>query len=341
MARLAVVMGDPTGIGPEVLARVLAEGLTQDILLIGDADVWKEAQDVAGVKVGLIPADRPGSPAGGAVPFLHLPPQDRTWTRGTMSPAAGLASAQWLEQAVRLALDGAADAVVFAPLNKQAIIRAGYRIRDEYELCARLAGVEEHDEMNVIPHPAAPAGGRLLWVARVTGHTPVREVSALLTRERILRTIRLAHRVASSTSPTPPAVGVAALNPHAGEGGLLGDEEDRLIRPAIDDAVGEGINAAGPIPADHVFRQARGGQFDVVVAMYHDQAQIATKLLGFEMGVSVGVGYPFVMTTPSHGTAFDIVGRGAADARPMRQALTIAARLAAQAEEDRGRSGLR
>ena len=195
--------------------------------------------------------------------------------------------------------------------------------------------------MNVIPHPAAPAGGRLLWVARVTGHTPVREVSALLTRERILRTIRLAHRVASSTSPTAPAIAVAALNPHAGEGGLLGDEEERLIRPAIEDAAGQGIAAAGPIPADHVFRQARAGRFDVVVAMYHDQAQIATKLLGFEMGVSVGVGYPFVMTTPSHGTAFDIAGRGIADARPMRQALTIAARLAAQADESRGRSGLR
>ena len=335
MARLALVMGDPTGIGPEVLARALADGLSQDVLLIGDADVWREAQAVAGVNVGLIPADQPGSTAGGAVPFFHLPPQDRTWTRGIMSPAAGRASAQWLEQAVRLALAGAADAVVFAPLNKQAIIRAGYRIRDEYELCAQLAGAEDYDEMNVIPHPAEPPGGRLLWVARVTGHTPFRDVPAHLTRERIVRTIRLAHRVASHTSPTPPAIGVAALNPHAGEGGMLGDEEERLIRPAIADAVGLGIKAAGPIPADHIFRQARAGQFDVVVAMYHDQAQIATKLLGFEMGVSVGVGYPFVMTTPSHGTAFDIAGRGVADPRPMRQALTIAARLAAQGEEDR------
>jgi len=335
MARLAVVMGDPAGIGPEVLARTLAEGLTQDVLLIGDADVWAQAQDVAGVRVGLIPADRPGSPAGGAVPFLPLPPEDRSWTRGAMSPAAGRAAAQWLVAAVRLALEGAADAVVFAPLNKQAIIRAGYRVRDEYELCAQLAGVEDHDEMNVIPHPAAPASGRLLWVARVTGHAAFAAVPAALTRERILRTIRLAHRVASGTSPTAPAIGVAALNPHAGEGGLLGDEEERLIGPAIADAAGEGINASGPVPADHIFRQARAGRFDVVVAMYHDQAQIATKLLGFEMGVSVGVGYPFVMTTPSHGTAFDIAGRGVADARPMRQALTIAGRLTAQADAGR------
>jgi 4-hydroxythreonine-4-phosphate dehydrogenase len=198
-------------------------------------------------------------------------------------------------------------------------------VRDEYELCAHLAHVDEHDEMNVIPHPAGGAEERLLWVARVTGHTPFREIPSRLTRERILRTIRLAHTVASDAGTAPPAIGVAALNPHAGEGGLLGDEEERLIRPAIADAVAHGIRATGPIPADHVFRQARAGRFDVVVAMYHDQAQIATKLLGF--------GYPFVMTTPSHGTAFDIVGRGLADPRPMRQALTIAARLATRIED--------
>lgn len=333
MARLAVIMGDPTGIGPEVLAKALAGGSSQDILLIGDADVWQDAQEISGVKVGLIPADRPGNAAAGAVPFLHLPPEDRGWTRGLASAAAGRASAQWLERAVRLALDRAADAVVFAPLNKQAIIRAGYGVRDEYELCARLAHVDDHDEMNVIPHPAPSAGERLLWVARVTGHVPFREIPAQLSRTRILRTIRLAHRVAAGAGAAPPAIGVAALNPHAGEGGLLGDEEERAIRPAIADAAAEGINAAGPIPADHVFRQARAGRFDVVVTMYHDQSQIATKLLGFEMGVSVGVGYPFVMTTPSHGTAFDIVGRGVADPRPMRQALTIAARLATKIDD--------
>lgn len=328
MARIAVVMGDPTGIGPEVLARTLADGVSQEILLIGDAGVWREAQEIAGVTVGLIPADRPGGATGGAVPFMHLPPDRRGWTRGVMSPDAGRAAARWLEAAVRVAMAGAADAVVFAPLNKQAIIRAGYDVRDEYALCARLAGVDDHDEVNVIPHPAAGTGERLLWVARVTGHAPLREVASTLSRERILRTIRLVHDLAVRAGATPPAIGVAALNPHAGEGGLLGDEEARLIGPAIADAVAGGINAAGPVPADHVFRQARDGRFDAVVAMYHDQAQIATKLLGFERGVSVGVGYPFVMTTPSHGTAFDIAGQGAADPRPMRQALSIAARLA-------------
>jgi 4-hydroxythreonine-4-phosphate dehydrogenase len=131
---------------------------------------------------------------------------------------------------------------------------------------------------------------------------------------QVLRAIRLAHRVASGAGGNELRIGVAALNPHAGEGGLLGDEEERVITPAVVAAITEGINAMGPIPADHIFRQARAGRFDVVVSMHHDQAQIATKLLGFEMGVSVGTGLPFPMTTPSHGTAFDIAGQGAADA---------------------------
>ncbi|MGH2398973.1 MAG: PdxA family dehydrogenase, partial [bacterium] len=261
------------------------------------------------------------------------PANDRGWRLGELSPAAGRATGTWMERAVRLALDRFVDGLVFAPLNKQAMIKGGYPVRDEYELCAKLAGVAEYDEVNVIPHPAAPGSDRLLWVARVTGHAALRDIAPMVTRERVLRTIRLAHRVASSAAPSDaaadkPRIGVAALNPHGGEGGLLGDEEERIITPAVVAAITEGISAMGPIPADHIFRHAREGRYDVVVAMYHDQAQIATKLLGFEMGVSVGVGYPFVMATPSHGTAFDIAGKGVADSRPMAQALSIAGRLA-------------
>ncbi|MBI4278884.1 MAG: 4-hydroxythreonine-4-phosphate dehydrogenase PdxA [Armatimonadetes bacterium] len=359
MARLAVVIGDPTGIGPEVLARALVaspRGAPAELLVIGDAQTWEEAQRGAGVRLPPVPAERPRAAGSEGVPFLDLPPEERDWRTGEMSPAAGRAAARWLEHAVRLALAGDADAVVFAPLNKQAIMRAGYAARDEYDLCAALAGVAEHDEMNVIPArstcceasrstaladtAAHPAGRDLLWVARVTSHVPLREVTGLLTVERVLRTIRLAHGVASAAAGAPgaggharrgaagPRVGVAALNPHAGEGGLAGDEETRIIRPAIEAAAAEGINASGPHPADHIFRRARAGDLDAVVSMYHDQAQIATKLLGFERGVSVGVGYPFVLVTPSHGTAFDIAGRGIADPGPMGQALLIAERLA-------------
>lgn len=324
MSRLAVVIGDPTGIGPEVLAKALAAGVTADLLLVGDPVVWEEAQRVGGVRVPAVPSSRPGPINPDGVPFLAMPPADRSWKVGGISPAAGRATAEWLKAAVRLAMDGAADAVVFAPLNKQAIIRAGYRVRDEYELIASLVDASDHDEVNVIPHPA---GGGLLWVARATSHVPLRDVPTLLTTGRVLRTIRLAHRVARAAGNTSPRIGVAALNPHAGENGAVGDEEIRVIRPAIEAANTERIDASGPHPADHIFRLARAGRFDAVVAMYHDQAQIATKLLGFDRGVSVGVGYPFITVTPSHGTAFDIAGKGVADPQPMIQALTLADRL--------------
>ena len=334
MTRLAVVIGDPTGVGPEVVARALHEAARTPrppaVLLIGDASVWTEAQRLVHVELPVAPADRPAPLTRGRVPFLDLPPGDRAWQPGVMSSAAGKAAAQWLEHAVRLALAGVVDAVVFAPLNKQAMIRAGFPVRDEYDLCASLARVTDHDEMNVIPHPAGPrsAGADLLWVARATSHVALREVASLLTVDLVLRTIRVAHRTAASAGARVPRIGVAALNPHAGEGGLFGDEERRVIEPAIAAAAAEGIAVSGPHAPDHIFRRARAGELDVVVAMYHDQAQIATKLLGFERGVSVGVGYPFVLTTPSHGTAFDIVGKGVANPGPMRQALLIAERLA-------------
>lgn len=323
---IAAVIGDPTGIGPEVLVKALAQGLDARVLVVGDTSVWERAQQVAGVTLPSRLSEQPG-PVGRDVPFHEIQAGDALWTVGNVSPVAGVASAVWLKTAVRFALDHLVDAVVFAPLNKQAIIRGGFTVRDEYELCASLAGITEYDEMNVIPHPAGAESGRLLWVARATSHVPVKDVPSMLTVERVVQTIRRAAETATSAGTPAPQVGVAALNPHAGEGGVLGDEETRVIAPAIAAAVAEGIAATGPHPADHVFRLARAGQFDAVVSMYHDQAQIATKLLGFERGVSVGIGYPFVMTTPSHGTAFDIVGKGVADHRPMRQALLIAERL--------------
>jgi 4-hydroxythreonine-4-phosphate dehydrogenase len=330
VAKLAVVIGDPTGIGPEVLAKALAADSPRDeLLLIGDERVWEQAQRIAGVRLAARAADRPGRITPHGVPFLDVPVPDRAWSLGQVSPAAGRAVGAWMAKGVELALRGQVDGLTFAPLNKQALIRAGHPVRDEYEFCAHLAGASEHDEVNVIPHPASPGSGRLLWVARATSHLPLRDVARTLTKAQVLRAIRLAHRVARGAGGGELRVGVAALNPHAGEGGLMGDEEERVITPAVVAAITEGINAMGPIPADHIFRQARAGRFDVVVSMYHDQAQIATKLLGFERGVSVGTGLSFLLTTPSHGTAFDIAGQGAADARPMAQALRIASALAA------------
>jgi 4-hydroxythreonine-4-phosphate dehydrogenase len=324
MSRLAVVIGDPTGIGPEVLAKALAGGIDADVLLVGDPQVWDDAQRIAGVRIPSVSASHPGRVTPNGVPFLAVPAADRNWNLGVMSPAAGRATAEWLKKAVELTMAGVTGAVVFAPLNKQAIIRSGQPVRDEYEFIASLVGVREHHEVNVIPHPA---GDGLLWVARATSHVPLRDVPRLLTQQRVLRTIRLAHRVAAAAGTASPRVGVAAFNPHAGEDGTMGDEEVRIVRPVIEEALTERIDASGPHPADHVFRMARAGRFDAVVAMYHDQAQIATKLLGFDRGVSVGVGYPFITVTPSHGTAFDIAGKGVADPQPMIQALRLADQL--------------
>jgi len=324
LARLAIAMGDPSGIGPEVLAKALAQPLDCPHVVIGDRDVWTRACQVVGADLSLAPADGPARRPG-AIPFLQVDPPVTGWVAGRASEEAGRTAAAWLQAAVQLALSGLADAVVFAPLNKQALRLAGFGVSDEYELVARLAGVAEHDEVNVIPHPA---GSGLLWVARATSHVPLREVPSLLDEQRVLRAVRLAHCMARRGGSQQPRVGVAALNPHAGEGGTLGDEEVRLLLPAIRKAQDEGLAVSGPYPADHIFRIARSGALDAVVALYHDQAQIATKLLGFDRGVSVGVGYPFVMTTPSHGTAFDLVGTGRADPRPMRQALELAAILA-------------
>lgn len=326
--RVAVVLGDPAGIGPEVLARALLPPLPCPVLLIGDAQVWQDAQRVAGVRLPARAADRPAPYGPEGIPFRDVAPPDRSWTVGAVSGAAGQAAVTWLRHAVELALAGEVDAVVFAPLNKQAIRLAGHPVRDEYELCAALTATADHDEVNAIPHPAGPEG-TLLWVARATSHIPLRDVAAVLTVPRVVRAIRRADTVSRAAGTPAPRVGVAALNPHAGEGGTLGEEEIRIIGPAIAQAAADGIHASGPYPADHIFRLARQGRFDAVVSMYHDQAQIATKLLGFEHGVSVGVGYPFVLTTPSHGTAFDIAGTGRADPRPMRAALNLAMRLAA------------
>ncbi|GBD29193.1 4-hydroxythreonine-4-phosphate dehydrogenase 2 [bacterium HR32] len=332
MPRIVVTLGDPSGIGPEVLTKALAGGLPCPYLVVGDQAVWKEACRVAGLRLPPVASAEPAQEAG-RVPFLQVDPPSRQWPAGRASSEAGRSAAAWLEAAVRLALAGQADAVVFAPLNKQALRLAGLAVRDEYEFVAQLAGVAEHDEVNVIPHPA---GTGLLWVARATSHVPLREVVELLDEQRVLHAVRLVHRMATLGGNPSPRIGVAALNPHAGEGGTLGDEEVRILAPAIRRAQQEGLDVSGPYPADHVFRIARSGVLDAVVSLYHDQAQIATKLLGFERGVSVGTGYPFVMTTPSHGTAFDLVGSGRADPRPMRQALEIALALASAGKPHSG-----
>jgi len=283
--RIGIFEGDPTGIGPEVVAKLLAEAETHaraEIVPIGDA--------------------APACPIGQA------------------SPIAGEYTLRSLRAGIAALQSHRIDALVYAPLNKKAMKLAGLPHSDELHYFAELLGhTGPVTEINVC--------GRL-WTARVTSHVPFREVADLLTVEKIRDVSGLLNRTIAKAGIPAPRIAVAGLNPHAGEGGLLGTEEIDIIAPAVEQLRAEGLDAAGPLPADTLFVAARRGDFHGVVTMYHDQGQIAMKLMGFERGVTVAGGLPAVITTPAHGTAFDIVGKGVADAGAMREAFRIACEMA-------------
>jgi 4-hydroxythreonine-4-phosphate dehydrogenase len=324
---IGLMLGDPTGIGPEIAAKVLASGAVADaarIVVIGDARVLELGMRDAGVRIPYTVYARieevPWPPL--AVPVVDLGNCDPArLPRGEVSPEAGRACGETLERMIDFARDGRLDAVSFAPLNKAALHRGGWRFPDEHQMFAKLTGhVGFFGEMNVIPEFAT---------FRVTSHVSLRQAIELITPERIEAALRLADATLRALGHTPPRIGVAALNPHCGENGLFGDEEIRIIRPTVERLRAEGIDATGPISSDTIFLRARRGEFDGVVMMYHDQGQIATKLLGFNKGVTVTAGLKTVFTTPAHGTAFDIVGQGKADPGALAYALRLAARLAA------------
>jgi 4-hydroxythreonine-4-phosphate dehydrogenase len=222
---------------------------------------------------------------------------------------------------IDLALARGLDGICFAPLNKGALHQGGWKFNDEHQMFAKLTGHGGFfGEMNVI---------REFSTFRVTSHVALREAVDLVTPERVESAIRLADDTLRSAGHAAPRIGVAALNPHNGENGLFGDEEIRIIRPAVERMRAAGVNCTGPISSDAIFIKARGGDFDGVVMMYHDQGQIATKLLGFSKGVTVTAGLKTVFTTPAHGTAYDIVGQGKADPGALQHAFTLAARMAA------------
>jgi 4-hydroxythreonine-4-phosphate dehydrogenase len=324
---IGLMLGDPTGIGPEVAAKVLASGAPGDVarvVVIGDVRVLELGMRDAGTPVPCRVYRRledvrwPTS----SVPVLDLGNVDPgRLVRGEVSAEAGRACGETLQLMIDLALHGRLDAITFAPLNKAALHRGGWQFPDEHQMFAKLtrhAGF--FGEMNVIPEFAT---------FRVTSHVSLREAIALITPERIEAALRLADATLRALGHNAPRIGVAALNPHCGEDGLFGDEEIRLIRPTVERLRVAGIDASGPIAADTIFVRARRGEFDGVVMMYHDQGQIATKLVGFNRGVTVTAGLPTVFTTPAHGTAFDIVGQGKADPGALAYALRLAARLAA------------
>ncbi|HSA70310.1 MAG TPA: 4-hydroxythreonine-4-phosphate dehydrogenase PdxA [Burkholderiales bacterium] len=323
---IGLMLGDATGVGPEISARLLASGVTGEVanvVVIGDRRVLELGLQDAGVKLGyrVHPSvDSIRWPVE-QLPVLDLGNIDPArFKRGESSAESGRLTGDTLKFMIDLAAAGKLDAICFAPLNKGALHQGGWKYHDEHQMFAALTGHQGFfGEMNVI---------REFSTFRVTSHVALREAVTMITAERIESAIRLADETLRAAGHDRPRIGVAALNPHCGENGLFGDEEIRIIRPTVERMRAAGVNCTGPISSDAIFIKARGGEFDGVVMMYHDQGQIATKLLGFNKGVTVTAGLKTVFTTPAHGTAYDIVGQGKADPGALEYAFRLAARLA-------------
>jgi 4-hydroxythreonine-4-phosphate dehydrogenase len=323
---LVVSMGDACGIGPEILARLWLQQLASDAVVVGDVAVMRRA--VAAVGGGLAVAELHGPEELGRVPPRCLP----VWQPpalpaglaeaplGQVDARAGAAAALCIEAAVGLIRAGRARALVTAPIHKEALHAAGSPYPGHTEMLQALAGG--------VPVRMMLANEELRTVL-VTIHCSLREAIARVTREAVAETLRITKDALQRMGFSAPRIAVAGLNPHAGEGGLFGDEEIVHIAPAIADARAAGIDASGPYAPDTIFMRARRGEFDVVVAMVHDHGLIPVKYLGVEQGVNVTLGLPFVRTSPDHGTAFDIAGQGVADPSSLAAALAMARRLAA------------
>jgi len=332
---IALAIGDPAGISPELTAKALALPEIRDaadLLVIGDARVFAAGARTAGlepdVDVRKSADERPGATRPALLDLCHLDPA--TITVGIASRAGGEFALENFRRALELAAAHRVDAVCFTPFNKAAMRAAHPGYDDEIGYSSEVLGTAgPASEFNILDG---------LWNARVTSHVPLSAVAGSITRERIVEAIRLTDRSLRAANVPAPRIAVAGLNPHAGDGGNFGREEIDLIRPAVEDAQREGIRADGPFPSDTVFVRARNGNFDAVVTMYHDQGQIAMKLMGFDRGVTLMGGFPFPIVTPAHGTAYDIAGKGIANVGATRAALLLAARMGA-ARRDRRVAG--
>ena len=324
---IAVAMGDPAGISPELAAKLLREDdirAAARIVIFGDRRILDGGAKVAGVALDIdVVAAEEQVPAQAARPILidlkNLDPADVTPSTATL-PGGRFATDNF-RRALRYAASGQAQGVVFTPFNKKAMRMAYPAYDDEIRFVADVLKLDcPAREFNVLDK---------LWNARVTSHIALSAVSAAIDADLILRNLALADTCMRAAGFARPRIAVAALNPHGGDGGIFGREEIDVIEPAVRAAVERGYAAEGPFPADTVFLRAKRGDFDAVLTMYHDQGQIAMKLMGFDRGVTFVGGFPFPICTPAHGTAYDIAGRGIANLGATRQAMLLAIRMAA------------
>ena len=318
---VAVTMGDPTGIGPEIVAKVFGEGAAHRAVVVGDVTMMRRAVELLGLPLSVCAVDGPADARfePGTVDVVAASDLPADLPYGVVDARGGGAAYESGRRAVELALAGEVHAVATAPLNKEAMHLAGHRYPGHTEVLAELTGVRDYAMMLVTDD---------LRVIHVSTHVSLEEAIRRVEPERELTVIRLADRALRRLGVEQPRVAVAGLNPHAGESGLFGTQDRDVIAPAVAAARAEGIDASGPWPPDTVFMQARQGRFDIVVVQYHDQGHIPIKLMGFDTGVNVTVGLPFFRTSVDHGTAFDIAGTGRADHASMRAALDLAAWLA-------------
>ncbi|MCY3984194.1 MAG: 4-hydroxythreonine-4-phosphate dehydrogenase PdxA [Roseovarius sp.] len=323
--RVAMVLGDAGGISAELVAKFIADSDSdaRDLMVIGDYRLLQRGMSEAGVAANLpivtFTALDDEMPEGSF--FVDLGNCDpQTVPLGKSSAKGGLASVQNFRAALLAAHAGYADIVLFTPFNKHAM---------------RLAEPSYVDEIGFIDATInAPASGREfnvldeVWNARVTSHIPLSEVASRITEQRIFDSLCLTEKIMRNAGIADPRIGVAALNPHAGDGRNFGTEDEDVILPAVERAKARGFAVTGPIPSDTVFVRALRGEFDAVMTMFHDQGQIAMKLIGFDRGVTLIANYPFPIVTPAHGTAYDIAGKGKADLGATRNAMTLGRKLA-------------
>jgi 4-hydroxythreonine-4-phosphate dehydrogenase len=326
LPRIGITMGDPAGVGPEIVVRALSKPDLYKAarpLILGDpAAVGAFVERQPRLSLREVEGTGDAGTRPGVVDLLPTSRMDPSRLRsGVPSLEGGEAMMGAITRAVELTLRGELEAVVTGPISKVLMQQAGYPFEGHTQLLAHLTGASEVVMM---------LAGERLRVVPVTIHCALREVPTLLTGEAVLRTLVLTDRGLRSDFGVPaPRLAVAALNPHAGEAGLFGDEEATVIAPAVRSARSRGIDATGPLPADTLFVKAHAGDYDAVVCMYHDQGLIPLKLLHFADGVNVTLGLPIVRTSVDHGTAYDIAGRGAADPSSLEAAVRTAARMAA------------
>jgi 4-phospho-D-threonate 3-dehydrogenase / 4-phospho-D-erythronate 3-dehydrogenase len=335
---LAITMGDPAGVGPETIVGAWSDPRVHRLcnaVVLGHPAFLRRAAALMGSRCEVVTVESVSEAHSTAqcIPCLACGPESALDAPpATIDPRSGEAAYQTVVRAAQLALANEVDGIVTAPLHKAALDRAGHHYPGHTELLAELCGVSDFAMMLYLGPSETICGPIGLGVVHVTLHMALRDVFGHLTSEAIVAKARLADRVMramrDAANHNPPRLAVCALNPHAGEEGLFGDEERTIIRPAVEQARAAGLNIVGPLPTDTLMVRARDGEFDAVVAMYHDQGHIALKLLGMHQAVNIALGLPIVRTSVAHGTAFDLAWQGRADSSSMIEAIRVAAGLA-------------